>query len=695
MSSVPPNVRVKLCALRTSKFNGRFGTRTKYHSDTGRFSVILDKMKTERTELGIKVKAENMEILGVPIGPTSLSIEPCILCHVDISIVGWEQNRRMCCGALTCASCLSRNRSNHFTNKCENCNKAIVVAPPQNLARLLRRAKKGETFAYPILGRCYELGDGCSVDLDKADLWYKKSVALDNNAMSMTGLANIERMQAAIREGLRTGDLTRLPVQKLRERMQSSWIQVSLFSLAAAQAEPLAMRFLQMTFHEGMPIPCTHCGSPSANPHTAKNGSELIQRKMSPCPDCLTGAYYCCASPCRDLDRKHHSIFCGMCKKGGSPQQMLLNKQFSPSPIQNGGFGMGGSGMDDGMGGITMMMGGVAGLKQPIPKLLIPEIIIEIPYDDETTNYDPCVICQEQMPRMPHHRIRLSCCGGFVCRVCSPAMNEHNIHSCPLCRNPWKDNWNVECVIDNANKGHAWAQTMLGSMFERGDGVKKNEVTARKWHKKSAKQGWYVGQNCYGLMLKNGCGGLQDVQEAMKWFERSGTKKNENENDVSMPEAAANAGAIYMSGYGNVTKDTKKALFWLEKAARAGVASSMYMLGYMLFDNGFGSGNPLASTDSAAFWIGQAAARGLTGQTKIFEKSVSLLLMFSTKMGIAIPCTYCGTVTKVTRKCSGCKGAVWFCGKICQKSAWTNGGHKKICNDIQKGLKVGTINIKV
>lgn len=669
--------RITLTGLNTTKFNGRYGTRTKYHPSVERFTVILDALKCESKPPTMRIKNSNITLISpIQNRPTKITQVKCVACQQTIPIVGWEQGRRMCCGILCCHLCLTgqnvhRGGTSKFlggtSNKCEGCGHRISISPPKNLKRLLKYAQQGKTWSYAILGRCYELGDGCKIDFDQAKSWYEKAVDGSANASALWGLASIIRQQSMVNLPSFPPQVNMENMDAMRMKMLSSWKQATFLSQASAQAEPQAMRSLNIIFNMLMPIPCTYCGAPSANPHSARNARELVKRTMVPCPGCKVGAYYCQGTPCRDLDLKHHEIFCQMCKSGGAPQQKRMNATLGKTYNK------------------PFLVGGSTGKEKE--EMLTPSIIVDVPYEDESIHFDPCGICHEQLPKFYHHRVRLTCCGGFVCKNCSPRMNKNNIDKCILCRTEWgTESDGTKRVIKNAKAGKAWAQTMLGSMYEFGRGMPKNEKLARSWHKKSAKQNYYVGQNCLGIMLKNGCGGPKDVKTAIKWFERAGTDQGFNQG--GMAAAQANAGGVYLQGFGDVPMNKEKGLFWLDKAARGGSQGAMWNLGFTMLEDAMKQMKE--PPDSAVFWIGQSAARGAKIKI-IFEKAVKTLHMIE-KMGIAVPCSYCGTITKATKKCSGCKGALWLCSKKCLKGAWKN-GHKSICKDIQQKLKAGTIKI--
>ena len=58
----------------------------------------------------------------------------------------------------------------------------------------------------------------------------------------------------------------------------------------------------------------------------------------------------------------------------------------------------------------------------------------------------------------------------------------------------------VEQVRDLAQRGDAYAQTLLGLFYSEGNGVAEDAVEAVKWWRKAAEQGNAIAQNAMGMM---------------------------------------------------------------------------------------------------------------------------------------------------------------------------------------------------
>ena len=69
-----------------------------------------------------------------------------------------------------------------------------------------------------------------------------------------------------------------------------------------------------------------------------------------------------------------------------------------------------------------------------------------------------------------------------------------------------------------AEQGEAPAQSMLGEMYGRGEGVPKDYVEAMRWFRLAADQGYAQGQINLGVLYYNGDGVSQDYVLAHMWF---------------------------------------------------------------------------------------------------------------------------------------------------------------------------------
>ena len=69
-----------------------------------------------------------------------------------------------------------------------------------------------------------------------------------------------------------------------------------------------------------------------------------------------------------------------------------------------------------------------------------------------------------------------------------------------------------------AEQGNSVAQYMIGLMYARGDGVKRDHIEAVKWYRLAAEQGNIFAQSNLGAMYAIGEGVIEDKVLAHMWF---------------------------------------------------------------------------------------------------------------------------------------------------------------------------------
>ena len=78
-----------------------------------------------------------------------------------------------------------------------------------------------------------------------------------------------------------------------------------------------------------------------------------------------------------------------------------------------------------------------------------------------------------------------------------------------------------------ARAGDMEAQSVLGFMYDNGDGVPENDKTAVMWYTKAAEQGYAPVQSILGVMYDNGEGVPENDIKAYVWYSISETNGNE------------------------------------------------------------------------------------------------------------------------------------------------------------------------
>ena len=79
-----------------------------------------------------------------------------------------------------------------------------------------------------------------------------------------------------------------------------------------------------------------------------------------------------------------------------------------------------------------------------------------------------------------------------------------------------------------AEQGYADAQYSVGVLYDKGQGVPKNDKTAVKWYRLAAEQGNAYAQNNLGVMYEKGQGVIQDNVYAHMWGNIAASNGSEN-----------------------------------------------------------------------------------------------------------------------------------------------------------------------
>jgi len=232
-----------------------------------------------------------------------------------------------------------------------------------------------------------------------------------------------------------------------------------------------------------------------------------------------------------------------------------------------------------------------------------------------------------------------------------------------------------------AEQGYANAQSNLGVVFDRGQGVKQDYGEAVRWYRQAAEQGYAKAQYNLGVKFHDGQDGNRDYGEAVRWWRMAAGQ--------GVASAQFNLGVKYSEGQG-VKQNSGEAIRWWRMAAEQGHANAQHNLGVM-YANGQGVNQNFAE---AVNWFRKAAEQGLAGAEEnalCAEEDLRKQTRHSTPKSHASAttpfpsankCANCGiekTEDSVTLKpCSWCKVVV-YCGKACQAQHWKGGGHREVC----------------
>jgi len=129
-----------------------------------------------------------------------------------------------------------------------------------------------------------------------------------------------------------------------------------------------------------------------------------------------------------------------------------------------------------------------------------------------------------------------------------------------------------------AEAGDAQAQFYMGTLYDAGAGVSRDQAAAASWYERAAEQGHAGAQFAIGLLYHDGSADgsvVPDDEKAARWLLAAA------EQDSALAQHLI--GRMYRQGRG-LPQDKDKALDWSLKAARRGVAGGQYEVGVLLAD---------------------------------------------------------------------------------------------------------------
>ncbi len=109
-----------------------------------------------------------------------------------------------------------------------------------------------------------------------------------------------------------------------------------------------------------------------------------------------------------------------------------------------------------------------------------------------------------------------------------------------------------------AQQGDVYAQHMMGFLYAKGRGVKRDLGRAVSWWTRAAESGHPPAQFVLGKIYLKGIGVAPDIEAGARWIERAA--------EAGFAEAQIFYGALYAKGEG-VPRDLVQAYMWLDLAA--------------------------------------------------------------------------------------------------------------------------------
>ena len=150
-----------------------------------------------------------------------------------------------------------------------------------------------------------------------------------------------------------------------------------------------------------------------------------------------------------------------------------------------------------------------------------------------------------------------------------------------------------------ADLGHAGAQTNLGYAYETGLGVAADPAEAARLYRLAAAQGRPMAQHNLATLLQYGTGVPADVSEAARLYGLAAAQ--------GLPVAQSALGALYETGTG-VSADLERAADLYQQAALQGDALAMTRLGVLLHEGRGVAADAVRARD----WLQRAAGLGET-----------------------------------------------------------------------------------
>lgn len=130
-----------------------------------------------------------------------------------------------------------------------------------------------------------------------------------------------------------------------------------------------------------------------------------------------------------------------------------------------------------------------------------------------------------------------------------------------------------------ADKGYLQAFCNLGACYGKGLGVPKDPQVAMDWYKKAADKGYPEGNFMMGVIFAEGLGVTAEPKTALLWLNRA--------VDLGSSHAMCYLARAYLQGGALVPQDQAKAIPLLQRAADAGDADSIRLLGD-IYEKGLG-----------------------------------------------------------------------------------------------------------
>lgn len=168
-----------------------------------------------------------------------------------------------------------------------------------------------------------------------------------------------------------------------------------------------------------------------------------------------------------------------------------------------------------------------------------------------------------------------------------------------------------ELALPEAQKGDANAQTMIAEMYDRGLGIGRDSQKAADWYKIAAKSGNREARFAYGVKLLEGKYVPKDIELGLEMMKLA--------SDAGHPTAMFNY-ATHLINERPTTATYRKVLPLYEKAAEYRLADAYYSLA-KIYEEGLATG--INDPEKGLYWLEKAASAGV--DTAQVELAIKLL----------------------------------------------------------------------
>lgn len=152
-------------------------------------------------------------------------------------------------------------------------------------------------------------------------------------------------------------------------------------------------------------------------------------------------------------------------------------------------------------------------------------------------------------------------------------------------------------ATSQAGQGDRSAQTLLGELYLKGQGIPRDAEQAADWFELAAEENDPEAQFSLGMLYATGNGVKKDLSHALELFEKAADNGQKN--------AQFNLGMLYLQGQ-IVGQDITRAMDLFTKSATQGLADAQYALANLYRSDLF----PTPNYEQARYWMYQAARSG-------------------------------------------------------------------------------------